>query len=74
MINDKLLLEAFEAGQSKYAIAKRSGVSQSTVGRWMRGDLSGGIRLDTAEALARALGYRLVLAPISGTDGGKRVD
>ncbi len=49
------------AGESRYGLARRSGVSQSQLSRLVRG-LRTALQIGTAERLADAMGYRIVLA------------
>jgi transcriptional regulator with XRE-family HTH domain len=49
-----------DSGLTGYSIAKASGVSESTVGRTLRGNVP---TLDTADRLLAALGLRLVIVP-----------
>jgi transcriptional regulator with XRE-family HTH domain len=51
-----------QSGQSRYAIAKATGVEQSTLSRFMSGERTG-MTLDTAHLLAQHLGYDLTLTP-----------
>lgn len=56
---DKILRKAVrDAAISNYRLAKDAGLAVSVVQAWARG---GGLRLDTAERIAQALGCRIVL-------------
>jgi hypothetical protein len=57
-ITDQLRKAIKDSGESEYAIAKGSGVSQSVVNRFMSGER--GISLITAAALCSYLGLQLV--------------
>ena len=59
-MNKKLLKEFKSSKMSKYRLSKLSGVSESTIGRWVRGELPHGLQLVTAEKIADAL--ELVIA------------
>ncbi|MBI1370848.1 MAG: helix-turn-helix domain-containing protein [Planctomycetes bacterium] len=54
------IVAAERRGMTQYQIAKAAGVFQSQITRLMAGDVSP--RLDTAEAIAKALGLELKLA------------
>ena len=59
---NKQLLRAFRRSKlSKYRLSQLSGVSQSTIGRWVRGELAQGLTLPVAEQLADALGMKFEL-------------
>lgn len=51
------------AGVSQRALARRLGISQTTVSRRLSG---GSLRLDTADAIARACGHRLLMRVVPG--------
>ena len=50
-----------KCGLTYYRIAKDTGIDETNLGRFMRGDMS--IRLDKADILAAYLGLRLVSNP-----------
>jgi transcriptional regulator with XRE-family HTH domain len=60
----KLLINAIavheKAGGSRYRLARASGVSQSQLSKLVRG-VRTSLRIETAEQLADAMGYRIVL-------------
>ena len=59
---NKQLLRAFKRSKlSNYRLAQLSGVSQSTIGRWVRGELTQGLPLLVAEKLADALDMKFKL-------------
>ena len=59
---NKQLLRAFRRSKlSNYRLAQLSGVSQSTIGRWVRGELTQGLPLPVADRLADALGMEFKL-------------
>jgi len=51
--------QAERRGVTRYQIAKASGVSEAQLSRIMSGDVSP--RLDTADAIAKAIGVRITL-------------
>ena len=57
-IVDQLQKAIANSGQTEYAIAKRAGVSQSVLNRFMNGER--GISLQTASKLCTCLGLSLV--------------
>ena len=62
-VADKLraaIARAERKGMTRYRIAQVSGVSQCTLGRFVNDD-DRQLRLDVAEAIAEAIGYRLDL-------------
>lgn len=58
------------SGETRYAIAKRAGVSQSQLSRLIHGK-RGMLRLDTIERLADALGLRITIEPKGKTRKGR---
>ena len=59
---NKQLLQAFKRSKlSNYRLFQLSGVSQSTIGRWVRGELTQGLPLPVADRLAEALGMEFKL-------------
>ena len=48
---------------SDYRLAKDAGVVVSVIQQWQNG---GGLRCDTAERIAAALGYKIALQPAKG--------
>ena len=59
---NKQLLRAFKRSKlSNYRLSQLSGVSQSTIGRWVRGELTQGLPLPVAEQLADTLGMEFEL-------------
>ena len=48
-----------ESGMSRYRLAKLSGVDEGLLGKFVRGERAG-LRLDTIDAIGRALRLRLV--------------
>ncbi|MFO0828438.1 MAG: helix-turn-helix transcriptional regulator [Phycisphaerales bacterium] len=58
--------EAVESsGQTRYAIAKATGIAQSQLSRLVRGE--NGLTIETAERLADHLGLRIALEPKSAS-------
>lgn len=58
---NKQLLKAFKKSKmSNYELAAKTGISQSTIGRWVRGESD--IAISYAELIAEALGLQFVLA------------
>jgi transcriptional regulator with XRE-family HTH domain len=60
-MTDALKAAIDESGLSRYEISKATGVLQTSLSRFMRGETS--LRLDKADVLAEYLGLRLVVAP-----------
>jgi transcriptional regulator with XRE-family HTH domain len=58
----KAIKQAERAGVTRYQIAKAAGMPQSQVGRIASGESVP--KLDTAERIAKVVGYRLALSPI----------
>jgi transcriptional regulator with XRE-family HTH domain len=62
----KALVEAIHrhefAGESRYGLAKRAGVSQAQLSRLVRG-VRGSLQIQTVERLADAMGCEVILAP-----------
>ncbi len=56
-IEEQLRQAILGAGVSRYAMAKKTGVSEGILSRFVRGERT--LRLDTAARLAAALGLRL---------------
>lgn len=56
-LSDDLRRAILESGKSIYAVAKESGVSQPTLGRFVNGER--GISLETADKLAEYFKLRL---------------
>lgn len=56
---DALREAILASGETRYAIAKRAGLAESQLARLMSGERS--LSLESAEALARALGLRIEL-------------
>jgi len=55
------------SGESRYAICQRAGIEQAAMSRFMRG---GGLRIETLELIAEALGLEIVVRGKSRTKGG----
>lgn len=55
----RAIRQAERRGLTRYAIAKRTGLSQAMLSRFMAGENAP--KLDTAERIAKAIGRRLVL-------------
>ena len=54
------LLKIFKRSKlTNYRLAKESGVSQSTIGRWVRGETE--LSLSSAEKIAACFGLRLAV-------------
>lgn len=60
-LNKKLLRAFKKSKMSNYRLSEESGVSQSTIGRWVRSELPRGLGLETAEKIAEALGLKFDL-------------
>ena len=60
-IVEQLRKTARDKGLTPYRIAKDSGAHVATIQKWWAG---GGLRCDTADAIAAALGCRITLEPI----------
>lgn len=58
---DQLIRAIKSSGQTRYAISKGAGVSQSQLSRLVSGERS--ISFDSAERLADHLNYEIVLRP-----------
>jgi transcriptional regulator with XRE-family HTH domain len=56
-MTDALKAEIEECGVSRYEISKATGILQTSLSRFMRGETS--LRLDKADALAEYLGLEL---------------
>lgn len=59
--NKKLLAKFKRSKMSNYKLSQESGVSEATIGRWVRGELTRGLQLVTAEKIAIAMGFKLDL-------------
>lgn len=55
----RAVAKAIKRGQTQGAIAAEAGVSRPVLMRFMDG--TGGLRIDQAEAIAKAIGWRLAL-------------
>jgi hypothetical protein len=60
-LTDTIRQAARKSGLSVYRLAKDAGLPVSIAQRFMKG---GGLRCGTAERLAKALDYRIVLQPV----------
>ena len=59
---NKKLLRAFKRSKmSNYRLSQESGVSESTIGRWVRDELPRGLQLETVEKITAALGLKFDL-------------
>lgn len=58
-MNEKLIAAFQRSKLTKYQLAQATGISNSSLGRWERGEQD--ISLEMAEAIAKAIGYKLVL-------------
>lgn len=56
-LNSQLLRAFKKSKMSKYRLHKESGLGESTIGRWERGESA--LLLDNAESIAKALGIEL---------------
>jgi transcriptional regulator with XRE-family HTH domain len=56
-LSEQLRQAIRDCGESRYSLAKRTGVDQSTLTRFMSGER--GLRLDVVDVLAEALGLEL---------------
>lgn len=56
-VNKDLLREYRRSKMSKYRLAKLTGIGQSTIGRWVRGEVD--LRISNAEKIAKALGLKV---------------
>ena len=54
---DQLRTAIKTCGRSRYALSQETGIEQSTLSRFVNG--KGGMSLDTADAIAKALGLKL---------------
>lgn len=58
-MNNKLLKAFAKSKMSNYKLAAKTGLSESTIGRWVRGEAD--IASSSAEKIARALGFKFEL-------------
>jgi hypothetical protein len=66
----QLLQDAIrDAGESRYSISKRTGISQATLCRVLAGER--GMRLEMIDKLMDGLGLELVVRPRRGTMKGE---
>ncbi len=57
---NKHLLKAFKRSKmSNYELAKITGLSKSTIGRWLRGETD--LAMSNAEKIAKAIGHKFEL-------------
>jgi len=67
-VTDQIQTAIRRSGLTRYRISQMSGVSEAVLSKLKTGKL-GAVTLPTAEALAKALGFELVLRPVKS---GKR--
>lgn len=63
-LGGKLRRAAKDSGRSGYDLAKQTGLNEATLSRFMRG--MGNPRMDSAELLAKELGFTIELVPVKG--------
>ena len=65
-MNNRLLLHFRESGLTAYRLHKLTGLAQSTIHRWLKGETD--LNLENFQKVAEALGFKLLLSPVNSQE------